>query len=177
LKKRACCNIAGLDTPHKRFFKRLIVGGSLFALGSFLIQKAAERKQAAADNQAFEEAFMRGIQTGDIATGGNNIAGLDTPHKRFFKRLIVGGSLFALGSFLIQWLTQDPQQQRQGEQNQRQRNGVLRQPLNQKAAERKQAAATLSLIGRMPIYVPPLLYIGGTLWYGLFNWFWFWLPI
>ncbi|MFP3374517.1 hypothetical protein, partial [Pseudomonas sp. SIMBA_068] len=34
----ACCNIAGLDTPHKRFFKRLIVGGSLFALGSFLMQ-------------------------------------------------------------------------------------------------------------------------------------------
>ena len=25
----ACCNIAGLDTPHKRFFKRLVVGGSL----------------------------------------------------------------------------------------------------------------------------------------------------
>jgi uncharacterized membrane protein YccC len=24
----ACCNIAGLDTPHKRFFKRLIIGGS-----------------------------------------------------------------------------------------------------------------------------------------------------
>ena len=34
----ACCNIAGLDTPHKRFFKRLIVGGALFASGSFLIQ-------------------------------------------------------------------------------------------------------------------------------------------
>jgi YccS/YhfK family integral membrane protein len=27
----------------------------------------------------------------------------------------------------------------------------------------------------MPMWVPPLLYIGGTLWYGLFNWFWFWL--
>ncbi|STW71317.1 YccS/YhfK family integral membrane protein [Klebsiella michiganensis] len=26
----ACCNVAGLDTPHKRFFKRLIIGGSLF---------------------------------------------------------------------------------------------------------------------------------------------------
>ncbi|EHC31476.1 hypothetical protein SeGA_4683 [Salmonella enterica subsp. enterica serovar Gaminara str. A4-567] len=25
----ACCNIAGLDTPHKRFFKRLIIGASL----------------------------------------------------------------------------------------------------------------------------------------------------
>ncbi len=26
----------------------------------------------------------------------------------------------------------------------------------------------------MAIYVPPLLYIGGTLWYCLFNWFWLW---
>lgn len=24
----ACCNIAGLDTPHKRFFKRLIIGAA-----------------------------------------------------------------------------------------------------------------------------------------------------
>jgi len=37
------------------------------------------------------------------------------------------------------------------------------------------AIFTLSLVGRMPMWVPPLLYIGGTLWYGLFNWFWFWL--
>ena len=36
----ACCNIAGLDTPHKRFFKRLIVGGSLFAFSSVLLQQA-----------------------------------------------------------------------------------------------------------------------------------------
>ena len=34
----ACCNIAGLDTPHRRFFKRLIVGGALFALSSLLLQ-------------------------------------------------------------------------------------------------------------------------------------------
>jgi YccS/YhfK family integral membrane protein len=37
------------------------------------------------------------------------------------------------------------------------------------------AIFSLSLVGRMPMWVPPLLYIGGTLWYGLFNWFWFWL--
>ena len=37
------------------------------------------------------------------------------------------------------------------------------------------AIFSLSLVGRMPVWVPPLLYIGGTLWYGLFNWFWFWL--
>ena len=34
----ACCNIAGLDTPHKRFFKRLLIGGGLFAFSSFLVQ-------------------------------------------------------------------------------------------------------------------------------------------
>lgn len=34
----ACCNIAGLDTPHKRFFKRLIIGASLFAACSLLTQ-------------------------------------------------------------------------------------------------------------------------------------------
>ncbi|MED5645227.1 hypothetical protein VZ119_22300, partial [Enterobacter bugandensis] len=34
----ACCNIAGLATPHKRFFKRLIIGGSLFAGCSLAVQ-------------------------------------------------------------------------------------------------------------------------------------------
>ncbi|STD23587.1 protein YhfK [Enterobacter asburiae] len=34
----ACCNIAGLDTPHKRFFKRLIIGGCLFAGCSLAVQ-------------------------------------------------------------------------------------------------------------------------------------------
>ncbi len=34
----ACCNIAGLDTPHKRFFKRLIIGGCLFAGCSLVVQ-------------------------------------------------------------------------------------------------------------------------------------------
>ena len=36
-----------------------------------LNQKAAEGKQAAAHNQTFEEAFMRSIETGDIAAGGH----------------------------------------------------------------------------------------------------------
>ncbi|STQ82467.1 integral membrane protein, YccS/YhfK family [Hafnia alvei] len=31
----ACCNIAGLDTPHKRFIKRLVVGGQLICLQQF----------------------------------------------------------------------------------------------------------------------------------------------
>ncbi|MGK3112592.1 YccS/YhfK family putative transporter [Candidatus Pantoea formicae] len=108
-----------------------------------------------------------------------NMAGLDTPHKRFFKRLIVGGSLFATGSFLIQFLT-DYQIPLPlilfvlplligvtGEIS----------PLHGRLLPATLVAAifSLSLVGRMPLWVPPLLYIGGTLWYGLFNWFWFWL--
>ncbi|WP_336766560.1 YccS/YhfK family putative transporter [Pantoea dispersa] len=108
-----------------------------------------------------------------------NIAGLDTPHKRFFKRLIVGGALFACGSFLIQYLTAYavplplillvlPLLV-----------GVTGEisPLHGRLLPGTLIAAifTLSLVGRMPMWVPPLLYIGGTLWYGLFNWFWFWL--
>lgn len=108
-----------------------------------------------------------------------NIAGLDTPHKRFFKRLIVGGALFASGSFLIQYLTAYavplplillvlPLLV-----------GVTGEisPLHGRLLPGTLIAAifTLSLVGRMPMWVPPLLYIGGTMWYGLFNWFWFWL--
>lgn len=40
----ACCNIAGLDTPHKRFFKRLIIGGSLFAGCSLIVQLLLQRE-------------------------------------------------------------------------------------------------------------------------------------
>ncbi|MBK0093043.1 YccS/YhfK family putative transporter [Erwinia sp. S59] len=108
-----------------------------------------------------------------------NMAGLDTPHKRFFKRLIVGGSLFATASFLIQFLTSDaiplplilfvlPLL-----------IGVTGEisPLHGRLLPATLIAAifSLSLVGRMPMWVPPLLYVGGTLWYGLFNWFWFWL--
>ncbi|MGQ7114518.1 FUSC family membrane protein, partial [Escherichia sp. TWPC-MK] len=35
---------------------------------------------------------------------GSNLACLDTPHKRFFKRLIIGASLFATCSLLTQLL-------------------------------------------------------------------------
>ncbi|QBH98237.1 hypothetical protein EKN56_18685 [Limnobaculum zhutongyuii] len=34
----ACCSIGGLDTPHKHFFKRLAIGGSLFVISSVLLQ-------------------------------------------------------------------------------------------------------------------------------------------
>ncbi|MEG3127454.1 YccS/YhfK family putative transporter [Pantoea cypripedii] len=108
-----------------------------------------------------------------------NIAGLDTPHKRFFKRLIVGGSLFATGSFLIQWLTDYHVPLPLIMLALPLLVGVTGEisPLHGRLLPGTLIAAifTLSLAGRMPIWVPPLLYIGGTLWYGLFNWFWFWL--
>ncbi|MDF7661455.1 YccS/YhfK family putative transporter [Erwiniaceae bacterium L1_54_6] len=108
-----------------------------------------------------------------------NIAGLDTPHKRFFKRLIVGGSLFATGSFLIQWLTDYHVPLPLIMLALPLLVGVTGEisPLHGRLLPGTLIAAifTLSLAGRMPIWVTPLLYIGGTLWYGLFNWFWFWL--
>ncbi|MBS0876693.1 MULTISPECIES: YccS/YhfK family putative transporter [Tatumella] len=106
-----------------------------------------------------------------------NIAGLDTPHRHFFKRIVIGGTLFALSSFLLQWLLL--------------RNvplpfivgalplliGVCGEisPLHGRLLPGSLIAMTftLSLVGRMPLWGPPLLYGCGTLWYGLFNWYWF----
>ncbi|AUM05463.1 MULTISPECIES: YccS/YhfK family putative transporter [Enterobacter] len=108
-----------------------------------------------------------------------NIAGLDTPHKRFFKRLIVGGCLFAGCSLAVQLLLA--------------RDiplplilTVLAMTLGVTAeisslharllpASLIAAIFTLSLAGNMPVWEPLLIYALGTLWYGLFNWFWFWL--
>lgn len=108
-----------------------------------------------------------------------NNAGLDTLHKRFFKRLIVGGSLFASCSLLIQYA---------GAQGvplplilllMTMVLGVLGEisPLHGRLLPASLIAAifTLSLAGRVPVWQPPLLFICGTLWYGLFNGFWFWL--
>lgn len=107
-----------------------------------------------------------------------NIAGLDTPHKRFFKRLIIGASLFAFCSLLMQVLllfTAVPLPL------------ILLlmalllgvtaeiSALNARLLPASLIAAifTLSMAGNMPIWEPILLYITGTAWYGVFNWAWF----
>lgn len=106
-----------------------------------------------------------------------NIAGLDTPHRRFFKRLIVGGSLFALSSFLIQWLSLQNIPLPVTLFTMALLLGVTGEigPLHARLLPASLIAAifTLGLVGHMPIWAPPLLYIGGTFWYGLFNWGWF----
>ncbi|WP_312973936.1 YccS/YhfK family putative transporter [Atlantibacter hermannii] len=108
-----------------------------------------------------------------------NIAGLDTPHKRFFKRLIVGGSLFALSSLAVQLLLQTPLPLPLVLTGLALILGVTAEisPLHARLFPASLIAAifTLSLAGNMPIWEPLLLYVLGTLWYGLFNWFWFWL--
>jgi len=111
----ACCNNAGLDTPHKRFFKRLIVGGCLFASSSFLIQYAG-------------------------------LEGVPLPVILLIMALVLGvtGEISPLHGRLL-------------------------------PASLIAAIFTLSLAGRMPLWQPPLLYILGTVWYGAFNWVWFWL--
>nr|WP_154324431.1 YccS/YhfK family putative transporter [Pantoea sp. 201603H] len=108
-----------------------------------------------------------------------NIAGLDTPHKRFFKRLIIGGGLFALSSFLIQWMTQHQLPLPAILFAMAMLLGVTGEisPLHARLLPASLIAGifTLSLIGHMAVWEPPLLYILGTIWYGAFNWFWFWL--
>ncbi|WP_075182577.1 YccS/YhfK family putative transporter [Pantoea sp. 1.19] len=108
-----------------------------------------------------------------------NIAGLDTPHKRFFKRLIVGGCLFAFSSLLMQWLTAEQLPLPAILFMMAMLLGVTGEigALHARLLPASLIAAifTLSLIGRAPVWEAPLLYILGTIWYGLFNWFWFWL--
>ncbi|PKH23919.1 hypothetical protein CIG19_10665 [Enterobacterales bacterium CwR94] len=108
-----------------------------------------------------------------------NIAGLDTPHKRFFKRLIIGGSLFAISSILLQWLTLYQVPLPAILVGLALLLGVTGEisPLHGRLLPAFLIAAifTLSLIGRAPLWEAPVLYILGTIWYGLFNGFWFWL--
>lgn len=110
-----------------------------------------------------------------------NIAGLDMPHKRFFKRLIVGGSLFALSSLLLQqallWQVPLPALMLglalllgvSGEIS----------PLHARLLPAALVAAifSLSMAGTVPLWHAPVLYIVGTAWYGLFTWFWFWFKL
>lgn len=108
-----------------------------------------------------------------------NIAGLDTPHKRFFKRLIIGGSLFAGCSLIVQLLLADDIPLPFILTGLAMVLGVTAEisALHGRLLPASLIAAifTLSLAGNMPIWEPLLIYALGTLWYGLFNWFWFWL--
>ncbi|ELY4517720.1 FUSC family protein [Cronobacter muytjensii] len=108
-----------------------------------------------------------------------NIAGLDTPHKRFFKRLIIGASLFALSSLAVQFLLLQAVPLPLILLMLALLLGVTAEisPLHARLLPASLIAAifTLSLAGNMPVWQPMLLYILGTLWYGLFNGFWFWL--
>ena len=111
----ACCNIAGLDTPHKRFFKRLTIGGSLFAGCSLAVQLLLLQN------------IPLPLILGGLALLLGVTAELSTLHAR-----LLPASLIA-------------------------------------------AIFTLSLAGNMPVWEPLLIYALGTLWYGLFNWLWFWM--
>ncbi|WP_336856440.1 YccS/YhfK family putative transporter [Pseudescherichia vulneris] len=108
-----------------------------------------------------------------------NIAGLDTPHKRFFKRLIIGGSLFAGCSLAVQLLLGANVALPLILAGLAMLLGVTAEisPLHARLLPASLIAAifTLSLAGNMPIWEPLLIYALGTLWYGAFNWFWFWL--
>lgn len=108
-----------------------------------------------------------------------NVAGLDTPHKHFFKRLIIGGSLFAGCSLIVQLLLQHDIPLPLILSGLTLLLGVTAEISSLHArllpASLIAAIFTLSLAGNMPVWEPLLIYALGTLWYGLFNWFWFWL--
>ncbi|WP_436874511.1 YccS/YhfK family putative transporter [Kosakonia sacchari] len=108
-----------------------------------------------------------------------NIAGLDTPHKRFFKRLIIGGTLFAGSSLAVQLLLARDLPLPLILTGLTLVLGVTAEisALHGRLLPASLIAAifTLSLAGNMPVWEPILIYALGTLWYGLFNWFWFWM--
>ncbi len=108
-----------------------------------------------------------------------NIAGLDTPHKRFFKRLIIGGCLFAGSSLAVQLLLAEDLPLPLILTMLTLLLGVTAEisALHGRLLPASLIAAifTLSLAGNMPVWEPLLIYALGTLWYGLFNWFWFWM--
>ncbi|MGU3525578.1 YccS/YhfK family putative transporter [Enterobacteriaceae bacterium C23F] len=108
-----------------------------------------------------------------------NIAGLDTPHKRFFKRLIIGGSLFAGCSLAVQLLLAHTVPLPLILTVLAMTLGVTAEISSLHArllpASLIASIFTLSLAGNMPVWQPLLIYALGTLWYGLFNWFWFWM--
>lgn len=106
-----------------------------------------------------------------------NIASLDTPHQHFFRRLITGGALFTLSSFITQqlllwhiplhWIML-------GLALTFGVTGAI-SPLNGRMLPAALIAAifSLSMVGKAPIWQAPLLCAVGTLWYGGFTWLWF----
>ncbi|MCB5310686.1 YccS/YhfK family putative transporter [Yersinia massiliensis] len=106
-----------------------------------------------------------------------NIAALDTPHQHFFRRLIIGGALFTLTSFLTQqlllWHIPLPWIML-GLALLLGVNGAI-SPLHGRLLPAALIAAifSLSMVDRAPIWQAPLLCAVGTLWYGVFNWLWF----
>lgn len=107
-----------------------------------------------------------------------NIAGLDTPHRRYVKRLAIGGTLFAGCSLILQLLLLYAHWPLPlillalalllgvtGELS----------PLHGRLLNGTLVAAifTLSMAGTTPLWQAPGLFLLGTLWYGLFTWGWF----
>lgn len=108
-----------------------------------------------------------------------NIAGLDTPHKRFFKRMIIGASLFAGCSLIVQLLLSHAVPLPLILTVLAMTLGVTAEISSLHArllpASLIAATFTLALAGNMPVWEPFLIYALGTLWYGVFNWLWFWI--
>ncbi len=68
---RACSELISAVTPSKSARPLRINGRGIASGKQQLHHQTASGKQAAADNQAFEKALMRGIKTGNVAAGGD----------------------------------------------------------------------------------------------------------
>lgn len=106
-----------------------------------------------------------------------NIGGLDTPHKRFFKRLAIGGLLFSVSSLMLQQLLLWSLPLPACLLILALLFGVTAEisPLHGRMlpATLVSAIFALSMVGIYPIWFAPAIYITGTIWYGLFTYVWF----
>ncbi len=68
---RACSEAISAVTPSKSARPLRINGRGIAWASSNCTTRLHPAKQAAADNQAFEKALMRGIKTGNVAAGGD----------------------------------------------------------------------------------------------------------
>lgn len=106
-----------------------------------------------------------------------DIAGLDTPHKHFFKRLFIGAVMFPACSLIVQMLLFYDVPLPVILTGLAMILGVTAEISMLQArllpACLIAAIFTLSLVGAVPVWQTLLLYAAGTLWYGLFNWLWF----
>ena len=86
----ACCNIAGLDTPHKRFFKRLIVGGCLLLWIGFQLLSDDEEEEGESKTYGSLMAAVRTILIADLVMSLDNVIAVAAAAQGTVVLLVLG---------------------------------------------------------------------------------------